>query len=101
MTESQSVGRHPHHLRAVLYMAEALYNLCEFEYSLMGYQRAARLAQDNETAQMGVVKCKKTITGNLQQDVFDMTGSRGEGLAEFITGEKIIGKKRMICIKII
>ena len=84
-------------------MAEALYNLCEFEYSLMGYQRGARLAPDNETAQMGVIKCRKTITGNLQQDIFDMTGSRGAGLAEFIsgvqnTGEKNIGRKRKICI---
>ena len=54
-------------------MAEALYNLCKFEYFLMGYQRATRLSPDNETALMGIVKCRKTITGSLRHDIFDMT----------------------------
>ena len=37
----------------MLYQAEALYNLCQFEYSLLGYHRATRLAPDSEPAQQG------------------------------------------------
>ena len=43
--------RYPGEVRAVLYQAEALYNLCNFEYSLLGYHRATRLAPDSEAAQ--------------------------------------------------
>ena len=48
-------------MRAVLYQAEALYNLCNFEYSLLGYHRAGRLAPDSEAAQGGSI----TFIGSL------------------------------------
>ena len=83
-------------------MAEALYNLCKFEYSLMGYQRAARLSPDNETALMGIVKCRKTITGSLRHDIFDMTDTIGPDLAHFVaglqnSGERNTDRKRTSC----
>ena len=93
------LSRHPHGLRAVYYQAEALYNLSDFEYSLMGYQRGARLAPDNERFQMGLIKCRKTISANLHADIFDMTGSSGLRVREFLNGlqsnrERTVGRKR-------
>ena len=83
-------------------MAEALYNLCKFEYSLMGYQRAVRLSPGNETALMGIVKCRKTITGSLRYDIFDMTDTSGPDLAHFVagiqnSGERNTDRKRTSC----
>ena len=55
--------RTPLEVKAVFYQADALYNLCNFEYSLLAYQRGASLAPYNMAFQRGLIKCRKTITG--------------------------------------
>lgn len=42
--------------------AEALYNLCEFEHSLVAFCRGRRLAPDKESFSNGMVKCKGGLT---------------------------------------
>ena len=59
----------------------------------------ARLAPDNERFQMGLIKCRKTISANLHADIFDMTGSSGLAVREFLNGlqnsrERTAGRKR-------
>ena len=68
--------------------AEALFNICQFEYSLLGYQKGLRLVPDSEEFNLGIIKCKKTITGTLAPDAFDFSGQIGESLKQFIGGIK-------------
>ena len=66
------------YVKAVYCKSEALFNLCYFEYALLGYQKGHRLAPDNEGFNLGIIKCKKTIMGTLSEEAFDFTGPVGE-----------------------
>ena len=67
---------------AVYCKSEALFNMCHFEYALLGYQKGHRLAPDNEGFNLGIIKCKKTIMGTLSEEAFDFSGPVGELLKQ-------------------
>ena len=69
-------------VKAVFCKSEALFNMCHFEYALLGYQKGHRLAPDNEGFNLGIIKCKKTITGTLSEEAFDFTGPVGDLLKQ-------------------
>ena len=66
------------YVKAVFCKAEALFNMCHFEYAFLGYQKGHRLAPDNDGFNLGIIKCKKTIMGTLSDEAFDFTGPVGE-----------------------
>ena len=70
------------YVKAIFCKAEALFNMCHFEYALLGYQKGHRLAPDNEGFNLGIIKCKKTIMGTLSEEAFDFTGPVGELLKQ-------------------
>ena len=72
-------------VKAVFCKSEALFNMCYFEYALLGYQKGHRLAPDNEGFKLGIIKCKKTIMGTLSEEAFDFEFALGcFGLAVFL-----------------
>ena len=57
--------------------AEALYNICDFEHSLMLFIRGRRVAPDSAVAATGVSKSTKTILNKVShQDVFLFKNSK-------------------------
>ena len=57
--------------------AEALYNICDFEHSLMLFMRSKVVAPDSSVATTGISKCTKTILNKLSsQDVFFFKNSK-------------------------
>ena len=78
-----TICRNPNNLKALFYKSEALYNLCNFEYALLGYLKGSRMAPDGEGFKLGHIKCKKTITNSLTNDVFDQS-SKSVGFEDFL-----------------
>ena len=78
------IVRDPNFVKAVFCKSEALYNLCNFEYALLGYLKGSRLAPDGEGFKLGHIKCKKTITNSLKEDVFDISGLDGHLVEAFL-----------------
>ena len=79
--------------------AESLYNICDFEHSLLLFTRSQRLAPDCSLGMTGILKCKKTISNKIyQEDVFFFRGSKyfldhlrregGGGVDAFLTGQE-------------
>ena len=64
--------------------SEALFNLCNFEYALLGYLKGSRLAPDWECFKLGHIKCKKAINNSLTPDTFKISGLEGELLVAFL-----------------
>ena len=57
--------------------AEALYNICDFEHSLVLFTRAKKVAPDSAIAQNGVSKSTKTILNKISnQSIFTFKNSR-------------------------
>ena len=75
-------------VKAVFCKSEALFNMCYFEYALLGYQKGHRLAPDNEGFKLGIIKCKKTIMGTLSEEAFDFSGPVGEKLKHYMDSMK-------------
>ena len=63
-------------MKAIFCKSEALYNLCKFEYALLGYLKGSRLVPDSEAFKLGHIKCKKTINNSLTSDMFCVEDSR-------------------------
>ena len=67
----------PKCVKAIIAKAESLYNICDFEYSLLLFTRGHFLAPDSSLLQTGVMKCKKTISNKLcQEDIFFVSGAK-------------------------
>ena len=64
----------------MLTKAGALYELCEFEYSLKFFTRAHFLTADSGIAKDGKLKCRKTILNRLE----DEKAFSFQGASEFI-----------------
>ena len=79
-----TILRNPSHVKAIFCKSEALYNMCNFEYALLGYLKGSRLVPDAEEFKLGHIKCKKTITNSLTNDVFDDISSSGSDLIHFL-----------------
>ena len=63
--------------KALIAKAEALYNICDFEHSLMLFIRGRRVAPDSSVAATGVSKSTKTILNKIShQDVFFFKNSK-------------------------
>ena len=75
-------------VKAVFCKSEALFNMCYFEYALLGYQKGHRLAPDNVGFNLGIIKCKKTIMGTLSEEAFDFSGPVGEKLKHYMDSLK-------------
>ena len=76
--------RNPSHVKAVFCKSEALYNMCNFEYALLGYLKGSRLVPDWECFKLGHIKCKKTINNSLAPGTFRISGLEGELLVAFL-----------------
>ena len=63
-------------MKAIFCKSEALYNLCKFEYALLGYLKGSRLVPDSEAFKLGHIKCKKTINNSLTSDMFSVEDGR-------------------------
>lgn len=81
--------RNPSHVKAVFCKSEALYNMCNFEYALLGYLKGSRLAPDWECFKLGHIKCKKTINNSLAPGTFRISGLEGELLVAFLNTFKM------------
>ena len=63
--------------KALIAKAEALYNICNFEHSLVLFTRARVVAPDSGVASNGVSKSTKTILNKISRsDVFSFKHSR-------------------------
>ena len=72
----RTIFRKPEYVKAIFCKSEALYNLCKFEYALLGYLKGSRLVPDSEAFKLGHIKCKKTINNSLTSDMFSVEDGR-------------------------
>ena len=56
--------------------AESLYNICDFEHSLVLFTRGQYLSPDSSLVKNGISKCRKTIINKIyNENVFSFPGS--------------------------
>ena len=64
-------------MKVLITKAGALYELCEFENSLIFFCRAQNLAPDSKSVRDGIMKCRKTILNKLEYaNVFNFKASK-------------------------